>query len=56
MKNLVEKILELRKELCDLEREKRKIQSVIKEKSERLESLEILTVNQLEMFEDESIM
>lgn len=46
---MIETILELRKEIEELEKEKRVIQSKINKKVVFLKSLEILTVNQLSM-------
>jgi len=55
MKDLVERILRLRGEIAELNREKRSIQSRIDKYQILLEDLEILSVNQLDMFkEDES--
>lgn len=51
MEGLVERILSVRKEISDLNREKGAIQSKIDKKKILLEDLEKLTVNQLDMFE-----
>lgn len=53
MKDLVEKILKTRGEIATLKREKRRIQSQIDKYEEVLKGLEILSVNQLDMFSDE---
>ena len=45
-------IFELREEIKELEREKRRIQQLIANKNDRLKTLEYLTVNQLDLFED----
>jgi len=52
MKDLVEKILKTRGEIATLKREKRRIQSQIDKYEEILEGLEILSVNQLDIFDN----
>ena len=52
---MIETILELRKELRKLERDKNAIQNIINKKTTYLKSLEILTVNQLSLFSPESL-
>lgn len=54
MKNLKERILELRSEIKTLKYERNAIQRQIDQKEDVLEELEKLTVNQLDMFEDEN--
>lgn len=49
--DLKERILNLRAEISKLVIEKKKIQNEINTKSETLEELEKLTVNQLDIFE-----
>ena len=51
MKDLVERIREIRLELKSLKLERNKIQQRIDKKEDVLEELEKLTVNQLDMFE-----
>ena len=51
MVNLVEKIRKVREEIDALSREEGAIKSKLREKKERLKSLEILTVNQIDMFD-----
>lgn len=51
---MIETILELRKELRKLERDKNAIQNIINKKTTYLKSLEILTANQLSLFSPES--
>ena len=45
-------ILELREEIKELEREKRKIQHVLEKKITKLKNLEYLTINQLDLFDN----
>ena len=52
MKDLVENIVKIKKEIDDLERERNGITNLLRAKKERLETLEKLTVNQLDMFGD----
>lgn len=54
MKNLKERILELRAEIKSLKYERNAIQRQIDQKEDVLEELEKLTVNQLDMFENEN--
>ena len=56
MKNLKERIIELRSEIKKLKYERNSIQKKIDQKEDVLEELEKLTVNQLDMFENESTM
>lgn len=49
---MIAMIFELREEIKELEREKRRIQQLIANKNDRLKTLEYLTVNQLDLFED----
>ena len=51
MKDLVERIIEIRLELKSLKLERNKVQQRIDKKEDVLEELEKLTVNQLDMFE-----
>lgn len=51
MKNLRERILELRAEIKALKYDRNKVQKSIDQKEDVLEELEKLTVNQLDMFE-----
>jgi len=51
MKDLVERIREIRLELKSLKLERNKIQQRIDKKEDVLEELEKLTVNKLDMFE-----
>ncbi len=51
MKNLTERILELRSEIKALKYERNAVQKQIDKKEDVLEELEKLTVNQLDMFE-----
>lgn len=51
---MTERILQLRAEIESLERIRRQIQYEINEKNRALEALEILTENQLNLFENES--
>jgi len=51
MKDLVERIREIRLELKSLKLERNKVQQRIDKKEDVLEELEKLTVNQLDMFE-----
>lgn len=53
MKDLIERIKELRLEIKALKYERNVIQKQIDQKEDVLEELEKLTVNQLDMFEDE---
>lgn len=52
MKNLIERILELRADIKKLKYERNAIQNEINKKEDVLEELEKLTVNQLDIFED----
>lgn len=52
MKNLIERIVNLRKEIADLKLGRNAIINEIKKKESVLEELEKLTVNQLDMFEE----
>jgi len=54
MKDLIERIKSIRIELKDLKIERNKIQKQIDSKEDVLEELEKLTVNQLDLFKDES--
>lgn len=53
MKDLVERILKVRGEIAELNRSKRAIQKQLDEKQLLLEDLEILTVNQLDLFKED---
>lgn len=53
MKDLITRITELRKEIKALKYERNAIQRNIDSKEDVLEELENLTVNQLDMFEDD---
>jgi len=52
--DLKERIIELRKEIKSLKYDRNKIQKEIDSKEDILEELEKLTVNQLDMFENEN--
>lgn len=49
---MIESILKLREEIKELEAQKRKIQFSLAKKVAKLKSLELLTVNQLDLFGD----
>lgn len=51
MKDLIQRIINLRKEIADLKLGRNAIINEIKKKESVLEELEKLTVNQLDMFE-----
>jgi len=51
MKDLIARIVELRKEIKKLKYERNAIQKSIDQKEDVLEELEKLTVNQLDLFE-----
>jgi chaperonin cofactor prefoldin len=53
VKDLIERIKELRKEIKVLKYERNGIQKQIDQKEDVLEELEKLTVNQIDMFENE---
>lgn len=51
MKDLLSKISNLKIEISELERKKGVVVSQLKKKNERLKELELLTVNQMDLFD-----
>lgn len=52
MKDLVKRILELRTEVQELERQRKKVQQELDKRRDVLTELEKLTVNQLDLFQE----